>query len=187
MIRILSFAAFVFLLLQGISSAAQTPQKIDAAKSTIRFVSKQMGVPVEGRFRKFDGTVAFDFAKPDATKASIDVDLASIDLGGDEAETEVKRPGWFDTARFPQGKFTLTSLKPAGGGKYEAAGTLALKGISQPVVAPVTLADAGGARTIDGQFTLKRLQYRIGDGTWSDTETVADDVLVRFHFVVPSR
>ena len=33
---------------------AQAPQKIDAAKSSIRFVTKQMNVPVEGQFRKFD-------------------------------------------------------------------------------------------------------------------------------------
>jgi len=187
MIRVLSLVSFLLVLFQSVSVAAQAPQKIDAAKSTIRFVSRQMGVPVEGRFRKLDGSVAFDPAKPDATKATIDVDLASIDLGGDEAETEVKRPAWFDTARFPQGRFTLAALKPLGPGKYEASGTLALKGISQPVVAPVTVAHAGGQRTIDGQFTVKRLQFRIGDGPWSDPETVADEVLVRFHLVVTSR
>jgi len=177
----------VFVVFQSGSVAAQTPHKIDPSKSSIRFVSKQMGVPVEGRFRKFDGTVAFDPAKPEAAKSAIEVELASIDLGGDEAETEVKRPAWFDTGRFPQGKFTLASLKPVGAGKYEATGELTLKGVSRTVVAPVTLVDSGGQRVIDGQFTLKRLQYRIGDGPWSDPETVADEVLVRFHFVVPSR
>jgi polyisoprenoid-binding protein YceI len=178
---------FVSFVVHAFPTAAQTARKIDAAKSSIRFVSKQMGVPVEGRFRKFEGTVAFDPSKPEATRASVEVELASIDLGGDEAEVEVKRPAWFDTARFPQGRFTLASLKPSGAGKYEAAGTLSLKGVSQSVVAPVTLAEAGGERTIDGQLTVKRLQFRIGEGPWSDVETVADEVLVKFHFVVPAR
>ena len=41
-------------------------------------------------------------------------------------------------------------------------------------------------RTVEGQFPLRRLQFRIGDGPWSDTETVADEVTVRFRFVIPS-
>jgi cytochrome b561/polyisoprenoid-binding protein YceI len=166
---------------------AQAPQKIDAAKSSIRFVSKQMGVPVEGRFRRFDASVAFDPKKPEGTKAQFEVDLASIDLGSEEGETEVKRPLWFDTAKFPRAKFTLASLKPAGAGKYEASGALTIKGITQSIAVPVSFADAGGARTVEGQFTMKRLQFHIGEGHWSDTETVADEVLVRFRFVLPSR
>src|SRR6187455_3648678 len=59
----LFFVSFVFFVFPAFS---QAPQKIDASKSQIRFVSKQMGVPVEGRFRKFDATVAFDPKKPEA-------------------------------------------------------------------------------------------------------------------------
>jgi polyisoprenoid-binding protein YceI len=177
----------LMLLAAAAPVAAQTPQKVDASKSSIRFVSKQMGVPVEGRFRKFDATVAFDPVKPEATKADFEVELASIDLGSEEGETEVKRPLWFDTARFPKAKFTLSSLKPNGPGKYEATGALSIKGITLPVSSPVTVAEAAGSRTVDGQFPLKRLAYKIGEGHWSDTETVADEVLVRFRFVIPSR
>ena len=180
------FAFLVLLAIPGLA-LAQAAQKIDASKSQIRFVSKQMGVGVEGVFRKFDGTVAFDPAKPQATKADVEVALASIDLGDAESETEVKRPLWFDTAKFPNAKFTLAALKPVGANKYEASGALSIKGTSKDVVAPVTLSDSGGQRTIEGQFTLKRLQFRIGEGQWSDTETVADDVLVRFRFVIPAR
>jgi polyisoprenoid-binding protein YceI len=168
-------------------SWAQAPQKVDPSKSYIRFVSKQMGVPVEGRFRTVGGTVTFDPAKPEGAKADIEVALASIDLGDAESETEVKRPLWFDTARFPSARFTLSALKPAGGNKYDASGTLEMKGLSKPIAAPVALAESGGQRTIEGQFTMKRLQFRIGEGQWSDTETVADDVLVRFRFVIPAR
>ena len=69
------------------AALAAGPQKIVADKSTIRFVTKQMNVPVEGAFRKFDASVAFDPAKPEATKAEFEVDLGSIDLGNTEGET----------------------------------------------------------------------------------------------------
>src|SRR5258708_22985738 len=80
-LRVLRGAMLLTLFAIG---AAFAQQKVVPDKSYIRFVTKQMNVPVEGRFRKFDATVAFDPAKPDATKADFEVDLGSIDLGNEE-------------------------------------------------------------------------------------------------------
>jgi polyisoprenoid-binding protein YceI len=169
------------------TGAAVAQQKIIPAKSQIRFVTKQMNVPVEGVFRKFDGTVTFDPAKPEATKAEFEVELGSIDLGNAEGETEARRKVWLNVEGFPKAKFVAASVKPLGGGKFEARGPLTIKGASQEIVAPFTLAEAAGVRTVEGQFTLKRLQYKIGEGPWADTETVADEVLVRFRFAMPTK
>jgi polyisoprenoid-binding protein YceI len=177
--------ATVAVLLVAFPASAQ--QKIVADKSFIRFVTKQVNVPVEGRFKRFEATVAFDPAKPEATKAEFEVELASIDLGSDEGETEVRRKLWLNTEAFPKALFTASSVKSLGGGKFEASGPLTIKGTSQNIVAPFTLAEAGGVRTVEGQFTLKRLQYKIGEGPWSDIDTVADDVLVRFRFTLPAK
>ena len=175
----------VAVLLVAFPASAQ--QKIVADKSFIRFVTKQMAVPVEGRFKRFDATVAFDPAKPEATKAEFEVELASIDLGSDEGETEARRKPWLNTEAFPKARFVASSVKSLGGGKFEAAGALTIKGTTLNIVAPFTLAEAGGMRTVEGQFTLKRLQYKIGEGPWAETDTVADDVLVRFRFTLPSK
>src|SRR5687768_6309507 len=173
-------------LLLAISHAlAQAPAKIDRAKSSIRFVTTQMNVPVEGRFTRFDATVAFGRARPEATKAEFEVDLGSIDLGNTEGETEAKRKVWLNVAAFPKARFVADTVKQTALGKYTATGALTIKGASQPVTAPFTLAEAGGARTVEGQFTMKRLAFRIGEGPWADTDTVADDVLVRFRFTLP--
>ena len=180
---ILAFAAGALLAVAP--ALAQAPKKVDAAKSYIRFVSKQMNVPVEGKFRKFDATVTFDPKKPEATKAEFEVELASIDLGAPDGEEEVKRPLWFNTQAFPKAKFVTSSVKSTGPGKYEASGALTIKGITQNVTTPFTLAEAGGTRTVEGQFTLKRLQFKIGEKQWADTETVADEVAVRYKFVLP--
>ena len=177
--------ALLFALVAATTVHAQ--QKIIPAKSQIRFVTKQMNVPVEGEFRKFEGSVTFDPAKPEATKAEFEVDLGSIDLGNAEGETEAKRRVWLNVDAFPKAKFVASSVKSLGGGKFEARGPLAIKGVSQEIVAPFTLTEAAGVRTVDGQFSLKRLQYKIGEGPWADTETVADEVVVRFRFTLPTR
>ena len=164
---------------------AQAPKKVDAAKSYIRFVTKQMNVPVEGKFKKFDATVSFDPKKPEATKAEFEVELASIDMGAPDGEEEAKRPLWFNTAAFPKAKFVASSVKALGPGKYEASGALTIKGTTQTITTPFTLTEAGGTRTVEGQFTLKRLQYKVGEKQWADTDTVADEIAVRYRFVLP--
>ncbi len=60
------------------------------------------------------------------------------------------------------------------------AGKLVIKGNSHDVVVPVTMTQAGGTTTASGSFTIKRLVFKIGEGEWSDTSMVADDVQVRF-------
>jgi polyisoprenoid-binding protein YceI len=166
--------------------AAAAPQKVIADKSTIRFVTRQMNVPVEGAFRKFDASVAFDPVNPAATKAEFVVDLGSIDLGNAEGETEAKGKAWLDVPAFPNAKFATSAVKQLAPGRFEATGALTIKGTTQTIVAPFTLVEAGGIRTVEGQFTLKRLPFKIGEGVWSDTDTVADEVVVKFRFAIPS-
>lgn len=177
--------AAALLALVACAAAAQAPQKIDRARSQIRFVTKQMNVPVEGRFKSFDATITFDPARPEATRAQFEVDLASIDLGSDEGDTEAKRKPWLNVAAFPKATFVASSVKQAAPGKYVASGTLSIKGVSQPLTAPFTLVESGAVRTVEGEFALKRLQFRIGEGPWADTDTVADEVQVRFRFTLP--
>ncbi len=154
-------------------------------RSYVRFATKQMNVPVEGQFRRFDGTVSFDPVRPGATKAQFTVDLGSIDLNNEEGETEVKRKLWLDVAAFPTAKFVSSAVKALGNNRFEATGTLTIKGVSHDVTAQLTVLEANELRTVEGQFALQRLQYRIGEGPWSDTDTVADEVLVRFRFTIP--
>jgi polyisoprenoid-binding protein YceI len=174
----------------AIASLAAAPlpaladQKLLPAQSEISFTSKQMGVPVDGRFRKFDAQVAFEPKKPEAAKISFTVDLASATLGSAETDAELAKPDWFSTKLFPQATFQSSSVKATGPGKFEVTGKLAIKSISHDVVVPVTLLQAGDQTTASGSFALKRLDFRIGDGDWKDTSMVADAVLVKFKLVL---
>ena len=105
-------------------SAHAAEQKLVAAQSELVFVSKQMGVPVEGRFKKFDAQVAFDPAKLDTSKINFTVDLASATLGAPESDAEMPKPTWFNVPQFPKASFQSTSIKSLGAGKYDEAGKL---------------------------------------------------------------
>lgn len=164
-------------------SAAALADNVDHARSRIGFVSTQMNVPVEGHFGKFTAQVAYDPKNPATSKAQIEVDLGSVDTGSAEANVEVGKKSWFNIAAFPVASFVSSSVKPVAQDKLEVKGRLSIKGISREVTIPVTVKTTGGSITFDGAFPLLRLQYSIGEGAWSDTDTVADEVQVRFRIV----
>ena len=174
----------VALSFAGVGVPAWAQQKLVPAQSEIAFTSKQMGVPVDGTFRKFDAQVAFDPKKPEAAKIAFTVDLASASLGAPETEAELAKADWFNTKLFPQATFQSGAVKALGAGRFEVSGKLVIKSATRDVVVPVTLAQAAGNTTASGSFAIKRLDFKIGDGDWKDTSMVADPVQIKFKLVL---
>ena len=162
------------------SGYAQRVSAMEPDKSTIAFVSKQMNVPVEGKFGRFTVQLTFDAAKPNEGRVQVELDMSSIDTGSEEANDEVKGKGWFDVKNYPTARFVSSTVKTLGPGRYELAGKLTIKGRTKDVVAPFTFKPAGQGALFEGAFVLKRLDYAIGEGLWSDTDTVANEVQVKF-------
>ena len=164
--------------------AAAAELRLQPAQSEIAFTSRQMGVPVQGRFRNFEADVDFDVARPEAARIALRIALPSVAIGTAETEAELAKPGWFDTRRFPVATFVASAVRPTGPGRLDVAGKLTLKGMSRDVVVPVALQQAGALTTASGSFAIRRLDYRIGDGDWNDPSLVADEVAVRFKLVL---
>lgn len=162
------------------ASQAQSLQKIDPTKSEIVFVSKQMGVPVQGRFQRFDAQLAFDPQHPETGKVTLTVELGSATMGVPESDAELPKAPWFNVPKFPKAQFVSTTVKAVGDGRYQAGGKLSIKGQQQDVVVPFQLKTVGTAAEATGAFTIKRLDFKIGEGEWADTSMVANDVQVKF-------
>lgn len=173
-------APLTLLLAAATPLATAAPLAVDPAKSEITFVSKQMGVPVDGRFRKFSVTLDFDAKRPESSKAALEIDIASIDAGSKEANDEVIRKPWFHAAQFPKATFSSTAVKSVGGGKYEVTGNMTIKGKTKAITAPFTVKPQGAAQLFEGAFVFNRSDFGIGDGPWNDPETVALDIQVKF-------
>ena len=103
------------------------------AKSSVTFSYKQMGVGMDGRFKKFAAQVNFDPAKAEQAKASFDVELASVDAGSSEADDEVVTKSWFNAKAFPKASFVAKQIKQTAPNQYEVQGTLSIKGLSREV------------------------------------------------------
>jgi polyisoprenoid-binding protein YceI len=169
------------LLGLSVAATAATLLKTDPAKSSVSAVFKQMNVPVEAKFKKFNIAIDYNPATPDASKATVEIDTASIDIGDPEYNKEVAKKEWFNAAQFPKATFVSSGIKAAGAGKLTVTGKLNIKGKATDVTFPLSVKSEGGKYTFDGALPIKRLTYNIGEGEWKDTSMVADEVTIKFH------
>jgi polyisoprenoid-binding protein YceI len=177
-----TLAALALLALAATAQALEYTRVVPE-QSRLAFVSRQMGVPVEGEFRRFGVQLQFDPARPGAARASLEIDLTSIDAGSREANEEVVGKNWLDVKRYPVARFEAASIKALGNNRFELRGRMHLKGRSAELVLPVSFSPAGNTGILTGAFTLKRLQWGIGEGPWGDPGTVADEVEIKFRFL----
>lgn len=156
-------------------------------QSSIGFEFRQMGVPVKGSFKRFATEMAFDPARPEAARAKIEIDLASIDAGSSEADDESAGKLWFNRSVYPKATFVSREVRALGNNRFELRGTLTLKGKPRDMVIPVSYAPGRNAATFDGSFVLKRLDFGIGEGMWADVATVANEVQVKFRIAATGK
>ncbi|MDB5773720.1 MAG: YceI family protein [Burkholderia sp.] len=157
--------------------------KTDPAKNSVSAVFKQMNVPVEGKFKKFNAQIDFDAAMPESSKASMEIDINSFDLGDAEFNSEAQKKEWFNSARFPKATFTSSAIKPGSNGKFDVTGKLTIKGRTADVNFPLIVKKEGTNQVFEGALPIKRLAFNIGEGEWKDTGTVADEIIIKFRVV----
>lgn len=172
-------ACFIALSLPVLASVL----KMDAAQSKVNITFKQMGVPVDAQFKKFSANIDYNAAKPETSKASVIIDLASFDLGDPEYNKEVLKKEWFNTAQYPQASFVSTGMKSTANGGLLVTGNLSIKGKTAVTSFNLSSKKEANHLVFEGSIPIKRLAFGIGDGEWKDTSMVADEVVIKFKVV----
>lgn len=160
--------------------------RIVAQDSTIAFTYSQMGVSLQGSFARFDGTLAFDAERPEQASARIEVALESISTGLAEADVEAAKPTWFNIEAFPSARFESTAVRALGENRYEVTGELSIKGHTKEVVFPASFSAADGIGRFEGDLSIRRGDFSIGEGSWSRFNILANEVTVRFSIAATS-
>ncbi len=179
--NVLCWSRFVLIGAMLCTTAQAAPRVVDVASSEIGFKVTQMGVEVSGRFTRFDGAVELDPAKPDAASARINVDIASLSTGDTDADAVALEEAWLNQAVFPKASFESSKLKLLGGNRYEASGTLTIRGKARPLTVPLTIDKArDGSLNVTGTLKINRSDFAVGGGEWNDDDLVANSVPVNF-------
>lgn len=148
--------------------------------SRLGFVANYSGSPVNGTFRKWDAKIHFCEDEPASGSIAANVSLASADTADASRDENLHGPAFFDTAAFPQARFAAKGFKSTGAGRYNADGTLTLRGKSQPVRLTFTLRITGDKALAQGNARLSRLAFGVGTDEWAATDEIADAVAVSF-------
>ncbi len=161
MLRVLLL--FVALIVAvPVSTAAPAKWNVDPAKSSLTFVVSVAGQPVTGRFKAFGALIAFDPADLANSSAKITIPMDEAKTGDATRDAMLLKPDWFNILDFPQAVFQTTSFVAKGGNKYEAVGSLKLKGVSKALSLPFTLDIKGDTAVMKGETVLKRLDFGVG-------------------------
>ncbi|HSA81308.1 MAG TPA: YceI family protein, partial [Geminicoccaceae bacterium] len=117
------------------------------------------------------------------SRVEVEIDAASITTGHKDRDTTLRSSGFFDVAKWPTAHFTSAELTHESGDRYEAHGRLTIRDVTRDVVLPfeLTIEEDGGRQLAkaNGELTISRLDYGVGQGDWASTKTVGEEVVIR--------
>lgn len=143
--------------------------QVDAAKSTLGFKGSYQGEGFDGKFKKFDATIAYDANDLSKSKFDVTIDLASADTGNGDRDDSLHGEDFFDVGKTPKAHFVTESFAKAADGSVEAKGKLTIRDKTAPVTLKVKFAETGNGATLDVDTVLKRADYGLGASKdWSD-------------------
>ncbi len=169
--------AAIALLAAG-QAAAGAWQGVGSA-GKLEFTAVQAGARFTGRFKDFKVQFTFDSAAPAQGKLDVQVVLTSADTQDAERDEVLKSQDFFWTSKHALAQFHAEGFERDGKG-WKAPGKLTLRGVTRPVIVRFELTPKGKRLAMKGSATVKRLEFGVGQGDWSSTEWIGDDVLVAF-------
>ena len=153
-----------------------------ASGGRLGFTARWNGEAVMGSFGRWRAAIRFS---PDVLARSnirVTVDLASADTGDGQRDDSLKSSDFFNVTAQPNAIFTARDIRHIDGDRYEARGTLDLRGVSKPVTLRFTLRIEGNKARVAGTARIDRTAFGVGQGEWAATDAIAAGVDVDFSF-----
>jgi len=132
-----------------------TNYKIDPAHSSAQFTIRHLMITnVRGEFARYRGEIAYDAARPEATRVRAAIEVASLDTREAKRDADLKSPLFFDAENHPEMTFVSKRARAAGEGGVDVVGDLTIRGITHEVTLAV--------RDVSGPQTDMRGSVRLG-------------------------
>jgi len=174
-------AILILIILPTLSVAAVPSWKILPNESTLTFTATQNGAPVTGKFTQFSGDINFDPNQLAESHVKIIVDVGSISDAYNQLSDTLKTSDWFNVKAFPKAIFQSSNFVKTGDKTFQANGSLTLRDKTLPITLTFSQVEYSPTKAVmKGSTTIKRTLFGVGQGEWSDTKAVKDDVKVDF-------
>lgn len=178
-LALLCLQAMPMLIQAALPSWQMIPEQ-----SQLSFLATQNGAPVKGEFKHFTATISFDTSDLEHSQATIIVDIASVSTSYSELSTTLLTPDWFNATLFPKAEFKTTAITKTGNNTYQALGTLSLRDKVAPLTLTFSTTDPSKIPvTVEGNTHFNRSTFGVGQGEWTSTNEIKDEVTVHFKLV----
>lgn len=126
-----------------VSRVAAGTYAADPRHTQVSWTINHLGFSIyEGIFGGATGTLMLDPAKPKAMTVAIDVPLSGLVTTVPALDEHLKKPDFFDAARFPMVTFKSTAVTVSGS-NATITGLLTLHGVTKPVTLAARFVGAG--------------------------------------------
>jgi polyisoprenoid-binding protein YceI len=145
---------------------------VDVDHTSVSFKIRHILSNVQGHFRQFEGTIAYEPGKPETWSAEGVIQAASIDTNVEPRDKHLRSADFFEVEKYPTISFKTVKVIEASDAAAKLEGLLTMHGIEKPVVLDVEI--HGVAKDPWGNtrasFTVTTLLNRKDFGlTWNKT------------------
>lgn len=181
--RITRFIAPLFVVLASTSAGAEPWAPVDG-QGSLTFTAEQQGAGFEGLFREFTASFDLDPQAVESARIEATIDMDSVDTLYDERDEYLRQADWFDVERWPTARFVTESIRPTDDG-YLADALLTLRDQTRPVALAFSLETLDdGQLKFSARAEIRRLDFGVGQGQWTNTDWVGDDVSINVDLVL---
>lgn len=176
----LRFALAVGLMLLAASPAQAAKEWIiDTSKSSLGFAGTASGKAFTGKFGSFNAHVDFDPQHPDPSRIEVTINMQSAKTGDAQKDNTLPGEDWFDIKTFKQANFYGVRVRQKAPQFYVVEGKLTLKDVTRDIELPFSIVPEGKEFRIQGEVTVNRLDYHVGEGEWVDNDLVGKEVKIK--------
>jgi polyisoprenoid-binding protein YceI len=147
--------------------------QVDPGHTQVIFEINHLGFSeYTGMFVEPTGTLTLDPANPSAAKVDVSFPIAKVRTTVTALDEHLKRADFFDAEKYPEGRFTSTSVKVSGT-TAQITGNLTLHGVTRPVTLAARFIGAGSMAMggpakqnvgFQATTTIKRSDFGISGG-----------------------
>lgn len=130
--------------------------------SSVTFVVKNGGHPVQGSLSGLNATIRFDPAALESSSIRASVDVATIRTGIRLRDRHLRSDDYFDAARYPTILMECERFESLGGGRYLGAFEITMRGTKKRVDVPFTFRSDGETGRFAGDVTIDRTEFGVG-------------------------
>ena len=174
------FGVFV-LALTLTTTAFAGSQKVDVAKSSVKWLGKKVTGQHNGTIAIKEGSLEVEKGKVTGGKVVIDMQsivVEDIKDAGTNAKLvgHLKSDDFFSVATNPTAELNVTKVV-SNGDSHTFTGNLTIKGITNPATFTATSAKEGKATVYKGTLTIDRSKYNVRYGSNSFFDNLGDKAI----------